>query len=135
MHDLHQDSIPLRPRLVDQMREAIRRNHYSLKTEKAYIRWVRRFIYFHGKRHPAQMGGPRVTASGSSSASVRDVDGDGSPGGRALNALALWRQEAPNAFGTGDARSAESRKRTGSGKNGVRSCNIAVNSRSPPDSR
>ena len=50
------------PRLIDQVRAAIRRRHYSLRTEDAYIGWIKRFIYFQKKRHPAQMGEPEVTA-------------------------------------------------------------------------
>lgn len=52
-----------RPRkLLDQVRDAIRVRHYSLRTERSYVAWVRRYILFHGKRHPAQMGGAEVTA-------------------------------------------------------------------------
>ena len=43
-------------RLLDQVREAIRVRHYSIRTEKTYVDWVRRFILFHGKKHPARMG-------------------------------------------------------------------------------
>jgi hypothetical protein len=50
------------PRLLDQYRECLRMKHYSLRTEDAYLHWVRRFIYFHGKRHPREMGGPEVEA-------------------------------------------------------------------------
>ncbi len=45
-----------RPRLLDQVRLAIRIRHYSRRTEKVYILWVRQFILFHDKRHPAEMG-------------------------------------------------------------------------------
>jgi hypothetical protein len=45
-----------KPRLLDQVREEIRKRHYSRRTEKSYIGWIRRFILFHGKRHPAEMG-------------------------------------------------------------------------------
>ncbi len=38
------------PRLLDQMREALRLRHYSLRAEQAYIHWTKRYIYFHGKR-------------------------------------------------------------------------------------
>lgn len=59
----HQQSpLPLRTRLVDQVRDAIRRKHYSLRTEQSYIHWIKRFIFFHGKRHPAEMGAPHVTS-------------------------------------------------------------------------
>jgi hypothetical protein len=49
-----------KPRLLDQVREAIRLKHYSAKTEDAYVGWIRRFILFHGKRHPAEMGAEQV---------------------------------------------------------------------------
>jgi site-specific recombinase XerD len=56
-------SPPLRaPRLLDHVRERIRYHHYSLKTEKSYVHWVRRFVHFHGLRHPRDMGGPEVEA-------------------------------------------------------------------------
>jgi hypothetical protein len=45
---------PQGPRLLDRVREAIRRKHYSRRTEETYIHWIKRFIYFSGKRHPAQ---------------------------------------------------------------------------------
>ena len=41
--------------------DAIRVRHYSQKTEKAYIGWVKRFIYFHNKKHPREMGAQEVT--------------------------------------------------------------------------
>jgi len=44
------------------VREAIRVRHYSIRTEEAYVQWVKRFILFHGKRHPAQMGEAEVSA-------------------------------------------------------------------------
>jgi integrase len=44
------------PRLLDQVRAAIRLRHHSRRTEKAYAGWIRRFILFHGKRHPGTMG-------------------------------------------------------------------------------
>jgi len=49
-----------KPKLLDQLRMAIRALHYSLKTEEAYAHWVRRYILFHGKRHPAEMGEAEV---------------------------------------------------------------------------
>ena len=45
-----------KPRLLDQVRDAIRARHYSRRTEKSYVAWIRRYIFFHGKRHPAEMG-------------------------------------------------------------------------------
>ncbi len=44
------------PKVLDRVRDAIRARHYSLRTEEAYVGWVRRFILFHNKRHPAEMG-------------------------------------------------------------------------------
>ena len=48
-------------RLLDRVREALRTRHYSRRTEEAYIAWIRRYIFFHGKRHPVEMGGAEVT--------------------------------------------------------------------------
>ncbi len=50
------------PRLLDQVRIAIRTRHYSRRTEDAYVHWIRRYILFHGKRHPAEMGATHVAA-------------------------------------------------------------------------
>jgi integron integrase len=44
------------------VRDAIRARHYSRRTEKAYAHWIKQYIFFHGKRHPADMGAPEVTA-------------------------------------------------------------------------
>src|SRR3569832_2626027 len=46
----------VKPKLLEQVREKIRVKHYSIRTEKAYVDWIKRFILFHGKKHPAQMG-------------------------------------------------------------------------------
>lgn len=48
------------PRLLDQMSDALRARHYSPRSERAYLAWVRRFIYFHHVRHPAEMGRPEI---------------------------------------------------------------------------
>lgn len=45
-----------KPKLLDQVRAAIRAKHYSHRTEEAYTQWIRRFVLFHNKRHPAEMG-------------------------------------------------------------------------------
>ncbi len=50
------------PRLLDQLRDRIRLQHYSIRTEEAYSDWVRRFVLFHGKRHPREMGHAEVEA-------------------------------------------------------------------------
>ncbi len=51
-----------KPRLLQQVRDSIRRKHYSPRTEESYLHWIRRFVYFHGKRHPAELGEAGVTA-------------------------------------------------------------------------
>jgi len=50
------------PRLLDQVRSEIRKRHYSLRTEQSYVQWIKRFILFHGKRHPRDMGAAEVEA-------------------------------------------------------------------------
>ncbi len=50
------------PKLLDRLREKVRLKHYSIRTEQVYIDWARRFILFHGKRHPKDMGAPEVEA-------------------------------------------------------------------------
>jgi len=52
---------PEKPRLLHQVSHAIRVRHYSRRTEEAYVGWIRRFILFHAKRHPATMGEPEIT--------------------------------------------------------------------------
>jgi hypothetical protein len=47
---------PPKPRLLDRVRQALQARHGSRRTEKAYVAWIRRYILFHGKRHPAKMG-------------------------------------------------------------------------------
>ena len=42
----------VKPRLLDQLRDKVRLKHLSIRTERAYVQWVRQFIVFHGKRHP-----------------------------------------------------------------------------------
>ena len=64
---------PSRPRLLDQVRQAIRARRYSPRTEEAYVLWIKRFIFFHGKRHPAEMGEAEVTRFLSSLATQRRV--------------------------------------------------------------
>lgn len=50
------------PKLLDQVRATIRTLHYSIRTEQAYVDWIRRYILFHNKRHPSEMGKPEVEA-------------------------------------------------------------------------
>ena len=47
---------PRPPRFLDRVRIAIRARHYSIRTEEAYVGWIRRYILFHAKRHPKDMG-------------------------------------------------------------------------------
>jgi integron integrase len=49
-------------RLLDRVRAAIRLRHFSLRTEEAYVGWVRRFVLFHGRRHPKELGSAEVVA-------------------------------------------------------------------------
>jgi hypothetical protein len=49
-------------KLLDQVRDAIRLRHLSLRTEEAYLGWMRRFLLFHHKRHPNDMGAEEVQA-------------------------------------------------------------------------
>ncbi len=50
------------PRLLDRLRGKIRLKHYSIRTEHVYVDWVRRFVLFHGKRHPSDLGAAEVEA-------------------------------------------------------------------------
>ncbi len=49
-------------KLLDRVRDAIRLKHYALSTEKTYVSWIKRFILFHDKRHPKDMGVPEIEA-------------------------------------------------------------------------
>ena len=51
-----------RKRLLDIAREKIRVKHYSIRTEEAYLHWMRRYVLFHGKQHPARLGAPEIEA-------------------------------------------------------------------------
>jgi len=53
---------PTERRLLDRVRDAIRRLHYSRRTEETYIHWIKRFIFFSNRRHPKEMGAAEVTA-------------------------------------------------------------------------
>jgi len=50
-----------KPKLLDQVRNAIRYKHYSYRTEEAYVYWIKRYIFFHNKRHPKEMGNEEVS--------------------------------------------------------------------------
>ena len=51
-----------KPRLLDQVRDALRLRHYSIRTEASYLQWIKRFIFFHRVRHPLDMGEREITA-------------------------------------------------------------------------
>src|SRR3972149_12106409 len=74
-----------KPKLLDRVRHEIRTRHYSRRTEKAYVGWIKRFIFFHDKRHPAEMGEAEIARFLSSLATDRRVSA--STQNQALNAL------------------------------------------------
>lgn len=57
-----EEAAATRPRLLDRLREALISRHYSRRTEQTYCYWVRRYIFFHRVRHPAEMGAPEINA-------------------------------------------------------------------------
>jgi len=64
---------PDSPRLLARVRDKIRLKHYSIRTEQAYVDWIRRFIRFHGKRHPGELGAAEVEAFLTDLAVARNV--------------------------------------------------------------
>lgn len=99
--------VPL-PVPLSELGEAFRRccrlRHLSLRTEEAYLHWLRRFCVFHGRRHPAEMGATEITAF--LSHLTRDKDVAGATQNQALNALAFvyrWLFGAPLAENSIDA--------------------------------
>jgi hypothetical protein len=52
---------PNKPKLLDEVRQLLRTRHYSLRTEEAYVSWIRRYILFHGKRHPRDLAAKAVS--------------------------------------------------------------------------
>ena len=56
------DPTPPPPKLLDQVRSRLRVKHYSIRTEQVYVDWIKRFIWFHDKRHPKDMGALEVEA-------------------------------------------------------------------------
>jgi integron integrase len=83
--------IPVKPpRLLEQVRQGLRARHYSLRTEKAYVGWIRRFILFHGKRHPDTMS---ETEIGAYLSSLADAKVSSSTQNQALAALLFLYQQ------------------------------------------
>jgi integrase len=76
---------PPKPKLLDQVRHAIRVRHYSDRTEKAYVHWIKRYIFFHNKRHPLEMAEPEIAQFLSSLATEGRVSA--STQNQAFNAL------------------------------------------------
>ena len=78
-------SFPTKPSLLEQVRQAIRTLHYSDRTEKAYVHWIKRFIFFHNKRHPVDMAETEIAQFLSSLATEGRVSA--STQNQAFNAL------------------------------------------------
>jgi hypothetical protein len=76
---------PPKPKLLDQVRHAIRTRHYSPRTEETYVHWIKRFIFFNNKRNPAEMAEPEIARFLSNLATELRVSG--STQNQALNAL------------------------------------------------
>ena len=80
-----------KPKLLDQVRQAIRTRHYSPRTEETYVGWIKRFIFYHNKRHPAEMGEKEFAQFLSSLATESHVSS--STQNQAFNALLFLYQE------------------------------------------
>jgi integron integrase len=80
-----------KPKLLDQVRDVIRRKHYSIRTEQAYIDWIKRFIIYHGKRHPGEMAEEEVAEFLTHLA--RDLNVAASTQNQALSALLFLYKE------------------------------------------
>jgi len=78
------------PKLLERVRLAVRTRHYSRRTEEAYAMWIRRYILFHGKKHPSAMSSEEVNAFLSFLAVDRHVSA--STQNQALSALLLYRE-------------------------------------------
>lgn len=96
--DLPLQTTGTKPKLLDQVREAIRTRHYSWRTEQTYVQWIKRVIVFHGKRHPNEMGAPEVSQFLSALAVEKKVSA--STQSQALSAvLFLYRDVLGQEFG------------------------------------
>ncbi len=80
-----------KPKLLDQIRQLMRLRHYSLRTEEAYVGWIRRYILFHGKRHPRDLAESDIASFLSSLAIKGQVAA--STQNQALNALLFLYKE------------------------------------------
>ena len=86
-----QPSVSSKPKLLDQLRSFMRTRRYSLRTEQAYLDWIRRFILFHGKRHPRDMGENEIVEFLTHLAAERNVSA--STQNQALSALLFLYQQ------------------------------------------
>ncbi|WP_051689678.1 phage integrase N-terminal SAM-like domain-containing protein [Pelobacter seleniigenes] len=85
------------PRLLDLVRNEIRLRHYSIRTEKSYVDWITRFILFHNKRHPQELGADHVSSFLTYLATRQNVAA--STQNQALNALVfLYRNVLKSEF-------------------------------------
>src|SRR3990167_441859 len=89
--DVSSPPVPPKPKLLDQVRQAIRTRHYSPRTEETYVGWIKRFIFFHDKRHPAEMGEAEIGRFLSSLAT--DAKVSASTQNQAFNALLFLYQQ------------------------------------------
>lgn len=102
--------VPTDMKLEDQLRNVIRLKHYSVKTEESYVGWYRRFVLWHGKRHPKEMGAAEVEAFLTHLATNRGLAAVSQ--NQALNALVfLYREVLKIELGGIDARRAKHAKR------------------------
>ena len=81
-------------KLLEQVSEVMRFKHYSIRTEETYRQWIRRYILFHGKRHPREMGAPEVSSFLSDLAVGHQVSA--ATQNQALNALVFLYNSTPN---------------------------------------
>ncbi len=86
-----QDANNTRSPFLEQVRQSFRVRHYSIRTEKSYLMWIRHFILFHSKRHPSEMGEREVAAFLNHLAVNRDVAANTQ--NQALNALVYLYRE------------------------------------------
>ncbi len=101
---------PKPKKLLDQLRDAIRLKHYSIRTENSYVDWIRRYILFHNTRHPSEMGAPEVQAFLTHLAVKENVAA--STQNQALSALLfLYREVLKKDLGPIDALRAQKPKR------------------------
>jgi len=90
--------LPRPKKLLERVHEILRLKHYSIRTEEAYVNWIKRFVLFHGKRHPREMGAIEVEAFLSDLAVAGNVAANTQK--QALNAIAfLYNQVLEQPFG------------------------------------